>query len=113
MNPAAEPIEITPADAKHLQDSGEDFMFIDCREAGERAICAIEGTHLIPLGEFPDRLEELTAAKERRVVVHCHHGVRSLRAAAWLRQQGVARAQSMAGGIDRWAVEVQPGMARY
>ncbi|MCC6493101.1 MAG: rhodanese [Pirellulales bacterium] len=112
MSPS-EPIEISVAETRRLRDSGERLLFIDCREADERAHCAIAGTRHIPMGELPDRLAELAAAGDLRVVIHCHHGGRSLRAANWLRQQGVAGAQSMAGGIDQWAAEIEPGMARY
>ena len=48
-----------------------------------------------------------------RIVVYCHLGGRSHRVATWLREQGFAQAQSMAGGIDQWAAEIEPGMARY
>jgi rhodanese-related sulfurtransferase len=113
MISSGDSIEISVQDVKRLRESGEDFLFIDCRDAAERTICAIEGTRLIPMAELPDRLAELTASKDRRVVVHCHHGGRSLRAASFLRQQGVGRAQSMSGGIDQWALEIEPGMPRY
>jgi rhodanese-related sulfurtransferase len=65
------------------------------------------------MGQFVDRVGELAGSEARRVVVHCHLGGRSLRVAQWLRQQGFARAQSMTGGIEAWAVEIEPGMARY
>jgi rhodanese-related sulfurtransferase len=45
--------------------------------------------------------------------VHCHHGGRSLRVVRWLREQGFSRAQSMAGGIDQWAVDIDPSLPRY
>lgn len=113
MQAAEEPLEISVQDVKRLLDSGADFLFIDCREPEERALCSIAGTRLIPLGEMAGRVAELAGERDRRVVVHCHLGGRSLRAAAWLRSQGFARAQSMAGGIDQWAVEVEPALARY
>ena len=51
--------------------------------------------------------------KAGEVVLFCHHGMRSLDAAAWLRSQGVEGARSMAGGIDRWAIEVDARVPRY
>jgi rhodanese-related sulfurtransferase len=39
--------------------------------------------------------------------------MRSLDAVVWLRQQGVEHAKSMAGGIERWSVEVDPRVPRY
>lgn len=47
------------------------------------------------------------------VVFFCHHGMRSLDVANWLRAQGVAHAKSMAGGIDRWSAEIDPKVPRY
>jgi adenylyltransferase/sulfurtransferase len=46
-------------------------------------------------------------------VFFCHHGMRSLDAAAWLRSQGVDGAQSMTGGIERWSTEIDPSVPHY
>lgn len=86
---------------------------IDCREADELAICSIDGAEWIPLGEFPESLVKVTADSARGVVVFCHHGMRSARAALFLRAHGVPNAFSMRGGTDAWAVEIDPTMARY
>lgn len=86
---------------------------IDCREADELAICRIEGNEWIPLGMFPSSLEKLTAGTGRGVVVYCHHGMRSHRAAAFLRAHGVENAFSMSGGIDAWSAYIDPAVARY
>jgi rhodanese-related sulfurtransferase len=66
----------------------------------------------IPMREIPSRLSEL-GAKEGHIVVHCHHGGRSLRVTQFLRQQGFEQAQNMAGGIDAWSVEVDAAVPRY
>ncbi|HCN79444.1 MAG TPA: hypothetical protein DIT13_19955, partial [Verrucomicrobiales bacterium] len=47
------------------------------------------------------------------LIIYCHHGMRSQRAAAWLRQHGFRNAQSMRGGIDAWADLIDPAMPRY
>lgn len=107
------PIEITCVELHRMRQAGEELLLVDCREPGEFAMVAIEGATLIPLGELPDRVAELAEHCDRPVVVHCHLGVRSLRAAQWLREQGFAQAQSLAGGIEQWAVEIEPGMRRY
>jgi adenylyltransferase/sulfurtransferase len=91
----------------------EPLVLLDCREAEERAMCTIEGSTWIAMGELPERLGELAGQEEGRIVVYCHLGGRSLRVAHWLRQQGFRHAQSMAGGINAWAVEIEPAMARY
>ena len=86
---------------------------IDCREAEELAICQIPGHEWVPLGEFPARLEMLTTQPERGVVIYCHHGMRSLRAALFLRSKGFENAFSMHGGIDLWTTRVDPETPRY
>ena len=57
------------------------------------------------------RLEPLLTAKE--IVVVCHHGMRSLQAAIWMRQQGYESATSVAGGIDAWSRLIDPTVPTY
>jgi len=104
-------IEITPREVKALLARGEKLLLIDVREKWEYDTSRIEGATLIPLREIPANLPLLEEAGE--IVLLCHHGVRSLDAAAWLRSQGVAGARSMTGGIERWAAEVDPSVPRY
>ena len=106
-------MEIDVAGVKAKLDSGKDFLFLDCREQQEFDAVKIEGTTLIPMSELQERVGELESHKDREIIVHCHHGGRSLRVAMFLRQNGYATATSMAGGIDAWAVEIEPGLARY
>lgn len=113
MSAANEPIEISVPEVQALRDAGGDFLFIDCREPNEYEIASIEGAQFLPMSTLAERVGELAGNEERRVVIHCHKGGRSLRVANWLREQGFARAQSMAGGIDQWATDIEPGMARY
>lgn len=113
MDDAALPIEISCQDVAQLRGAGEHVVLVDCREPDEAAICAIEGARLLPMSEIADRVGALAGHEADRIVVHCHKGGRSFRAANWLRQQGFSGAQSMAGGIDAWATEIEPGMARY
>lgn len=86
---------------------------IDCREEDELAICRIAGHEWFSLGKFPESLLQLTADATRGVVIYCHHGMRSLRAANFLRAHGVENAFSMKGGIEDWAARIDPEMARY
>src|SRR5271165_1910421 len=97
------PIEITPADVDRLLKEGAAIRLIDVREPPEHAICHIEGATLIPMQSIPRHLNELDDPATR-IVLFCHHGVRSLSVADWLRRQGVENCQSMAGGIDLWSV---------
>ena len=107
------PIEVSCTDVKALRDSGAPFVLYDCRETDEYAHCSISGSLLIPMSELRDRIAELDPHRNARLVVHCHHGGRSLRVAAFLRQQGFAQAQSMAGGIDEWSTTIDPTIPRY
>lgn len=107
------PLEIVPAEVKKMLDGGVDFVLLDCREPDEHATVHIKQATLLPMSELPDRLNELTPHRERQIVVHCHHGGRSLRVTRWLREQAFPRVQSMAGGIDQWAVEIDPTLPRY
>jgi rhodanese-related sulfurtransferase len=104
-------IEITPRDVKNMMDRGEKFLFVDVREKWEFAISWIEGAVLVPMREIPSNLAKFEEGDE--IVLFCHHGIRSLDAAAWLRSQDIPGAKSMAGGIDRWSAEIDPGVPRY
>lgn len=104
-------IEIAPREIKDFIERGEKFLFVDVREKWEHEASRIEGTVLIPMRDIPANLSRLASAV--KVVLFCHHGIRSLDAAAWLRERGVHGAQSMSGGIDRWAEEIDPLVPRY
>lgn len=104
-------IEISPQDVKERLDAGKTFVFVDVREQWEWETAHINGSVLIPMRDVPEHLGEWQDADE--VVLYCHHGIRSLEAAAWLRAQGVDAARSMAGGIDRWSAEIDSSIPRY
>jgi rhodanese-related sulfurtransferase len=103
--------EVTPADTKCRLDRGEKLLLVDVREPWEFEICRIEGAKHIPMGSIPANLQTLDTDDE--VICYCHHGMRSLDVAVWLRGQGVARAKSLAGGIERWSLEIDPRVPRY
>jgi rhodanese-related sulfurtransferase len=111
VNDSLSNIEITPRETKELLAQNDKVLFVDVREPWEYDRAHIEGSVLIPLGDIPSNLARLENAEE--LVLFCHHGMRSLDAAAWLRAQGVGGARSMAGGIERWSTEIDPTVARY
>lgn len=111
--PTDYPLEIDVRETDALIQCGEDFLLVDVRQPEEYQIAALPGAVLIPLGELPARLEELEPYRERRIVVHCHHGGRSLHAVYKLRQLGYAGAQNLAGGIDLWSQMIDPQVPRY
>jgi len=88
-------------------------LLLDCREPDEHALARIEGALLIPMKEIPERLSELEPWRDGSIIVHCHHGMRSLRVVGFLRERGFEGAQSMRGGIDAWSIEVDPTVPRY
>jgi rhodanese-related sulfurtransferase len=109
-------LEITPTDvnrAVRMQAACDNFIVLDCREPEEFAIARIDGARLIPMGEIPLRLAELEPWRDKPIIVHCYHGVRSLRVARFLREKGFSQACSMRGGIEAWSVEIDPAVPRY
>lgn len=108
------PYELTVREVEDRRKAGEDICLIDVREDMEWQICRIEGANLVPMGTVPSRLQELDKqADSTPLVVYCHHGVRSAHAIGLLRQFGFGRLVNLTGGIDRWSLEVDPGVPRY
>lgn len=107
------PLEVDIARLKQMRDRQEKFVLVDCREQDEYDRCRIEGSQLLPMSQIQTRVNELDGHQTDLIVVHCHHGGRSLRVAKWLRAQGYLNAQSLAGGIDEWSVQVDPTIPRY
>ena len=116
MFPAIDEFEIDVVGLNALLESGESLRLVDCREEDEFALNRIDGAELIPLSQFA----ELAPAKliddevERPpVLIYCHHGMRSLQATHFLRQHGLEKVWSVAGGIDAWSLEIDPEVPRY
>jgi rhodanese-related sulfurtransferase len=103
--------EISPADAAALLSENK-ARLIDVREPWEFETARIEGGLLMPMGDVPARAHQELDPDERLIVI-CHHGVRSINVTVWLRDQGFEQAQSLRGGIDAWSAEVDPTVARY
>jgi rhodanese-related sulfurtransferase len=87
-------------------------VLLDVRFPHEHAYVALPGSVLIPLPELEERADELAAFEGRSVVVYCHHGVRSLDGAAFLRARGL-EAVSLRGGIDLYSLQADPRLPRY
>jgi adenylyltransferase/sulfurtransferase len=110
-------MEITPRDTKKLLDEkaagGADFVLIDCRLPNEFAITKIDGAELIPLQHIQQHGEKLMHWKDKKIVVHCRSGARSLQFAQILKQSGFNDVRSMAGGILLWNKDINPGGPQY
>lgn len=109
----ATPLEITVADAATLLRSATPPLLLDCRTPEEHATARIAGAVLIPMQELAGRVGELAGREAEPIIVHCHHGMRSMRVTTWLRDRGFAHVQSMAGGIDAWSEQVDPTVPKY
>ena len=103
--------EITVQKLREKQDAGTDIVLLDVRESEEVELVQLPNSVHIPMGDIPSRLHELDPDSE--IVVYCHHGVRSLQVAHFLHQHDFEHIVSLAGGIDVWAIEIEPEMARY
>lgn len=110
---AENPLEVSCRFVKEALTTGASFLFLDCREPGEYAVAKIDGAVLLPMSQLGERVAEIESRKLDPIVIHCHHGGRSLRVAMWLRQQGFSRASSMSGGIDEWSQTIDPSVPRY
>ena len=103
--------EILPRELALRLSRGDDLDLVDVREAHEWQIARIDGARLLPLGTFPAAAAQLDPSRE--VVVYCKAGVRSQKAGRALQAAGFGRVTSLAGGILRWADEVDPALPRY
>ncbi len=105
--------ELSPARVRQMLDADQDITLLDCRLQKEKDIAAIDGAVFIPMQELPGRVDELDDYLDRKVVVFCHAGARSLKVAQFLRERGFEDVWSMAGGIDLWSLSVDPSVPRY
>lgn len=103
-------MNVSPAEAAQMLAAGGATL-VDVREDWERDIVSIPGALAIPLATLPQRRDELP--KDQPILCLCHHGMRSMNAANWMRSQGFAQAQNVDGGVDAWARLVDPRLARY
>lgn len=109
------PLEIDVTEAAKLlgERPQRRVLLLDCRTPEEDAIARIPDALLVPMGEITERVGELEPWRDATVIVHCHHGIRSLRVAQWLRGRGFANVTSMRGGIDAWSAAIDPTVPVY
>jgi len=104
-------VDMTPRELKASIDAGRKPILLDVREPFEHALCHLESSTLIPVDQLSHRLKELDLNDE--IVVYCHVGIRSAGAVSLLRKNGFTNVKNLTGGIDAWAVQVDPEMPRY
>jgi adenylyltransferase/sulfurtransferase len=108
-DPMDTPLEVDVATAARLHREGA--LLLDVREPFEVEHCAIAGSQRLPMRQIPESLADLP--RDRLILVHCHHGGRSLRVTQFLRTNGFAQVSNVAGGIDAWAEQIDPSLPRY
>ena len=103
-------LEVT---AKELKQSIEsrNVVVLDVREQFEYDIGHIQGSKSIPVGELPQRVNELDTADE--IVVYCHGGYKSAQATQLLSRLGFKKVKTLRGGISAWRLEVEPTLPVY
>jgi rhodanese-related sulfurtransferase len=113
--PTQAELEISVYDASALlsaEDPGAPIL-IDVREQDEWDICHLPRATLVPLSALAEKAPRVLADKAQPRIIYCHHGMRSLRATQWLRQQGWTQVWSLTGGIDAWSDQIDPAVPRY
>jgi len=105
------PTELTSLELKQRLDRGDTLTIVDVREPNELQINRIAGSVHIPLGDIPKRYNELDPAGE--YVMQCKSGVRSAKAAYFLRSVGFTRVLNLKGGILDWIDKVDPSQPKY
>jgi rhodanese-related sulfurtransferase len=105
-------LEITVDQLRAHLASEQPPLLLDVREHWEYATARIEGSTHIPMNEIPGRAHQ-EFDEDALILVLCHHGNRSLAVAAWLRQRGFGKAQSVSGGINAWSRLIDPTIPRY
>jgi sulfur-carrier protein adenylyltransferase/sulfurtransferase len=102
---------ISVHDLKRKIEANGAITILDVREPFEHEIAQIDGAKLIPLGELPERVDELD--REGEIAALCKSGCRSAQAVELLRRAGLTNVFNVAGGIDAWADEIDPAMPKY
>ena len=97
--------------AQLLKEHADEYVLLDVREPDEREIAAIEPSLHIPMNDVPKRLAEVP--KDKKLIVYCHHGTRSMMVAGYLQGAGYVGLSNLDGGIDAWSRKVDPSVPRY
>ena len=105
--------EVTPREFVRRRGAGERIVLLDCRTPAERDLATIAGSIHVPMHDLGARIESLREHESTPIVVHCHHGARSLQVTAALRQAGFDDVRSLAGGIHLWSLDIDPSVPVY
>ncbi len=105
------PREVPPTEARTLLAGRPGLRLLDVRDPAERAVASLPGSVLVTPGVAAEILEDWP--RDTPILVFCHHGRRSLLFGLRLLAAGFTDVGNLAGGIERWSVEVEPSVPRY
>jgi rhodanese-related sulfurtransferase len=104
--------EINVNDLNERIQKGDKINLLDVREQFEFDMVHLNGK-LIPLGQLESRLSEIEAWKDEEVIIHCRSGARSAEACRILMRHGFKNPVNVQGGINRWAMLIDPSLPIY
>lgn len=108
------PLEISVEETRDLLAARpDDTLLVDVRESFEYQTAKIEGSEFIPMRQIPEQVGSPTLPRDKHLLIHCHHGGRSLRVTEYLRAQGYPRVTNVAGGIHAWSQRIDPAVPTY
>jgi monothiol glutaredoxin len=113
INNPNEPVRvkrISPEELHARLTRGDDLLLVDVRTDEEREIATIEQGRALDAA-LHDEIGK--GSRDRTIVVYCHHGSRSQRAAEELAQQGFRDVYNLTGGINAWSMDVDPDVPMY
>ena len=100
-------------DYADMRDDEEEHLLLDVREDHELKICVLDDTVHIPLGQINQRIDEIDAWKDKKVIIICKTGQRSMKAAETLMKKGFTDVANLEGGIIAWSEEIDNSIPVY
>src|SRR5436190_23378595 len=102
-------MQVSVTEAAELVNSGK-AKLVDVRTREEYDAVHIDGSEFMT----QELMHQLGSwDKSQQIILVCHHGIRSLDAAAYFVGHGLENVRSMRGGIDEWSCEIDPNLPRY
>ena len=95
---------VSPDKAKGMiQSGGAELLVLDVRTPGEyKSDGHIKNSLLIPINVLEAKLGEISAYKDKDIIVYCAVGGRSAKASSILSEKGFNKVYNMTGGIKEW-----------
>ncbi|MCK5895465.1 MAG: rhodanese [Cocleimonas sp.] len=103
--------ELSVSELLTLRNSDQSYLLLDIREPAEVMYCTFPNSLHIRMHQIPSQWQTLPS--NQSIIVFCHYGTRSRMVVQFLQQQGMSNVTNLTGGIDAWAIEIEPEMERY